>query len=166
MPTDGTYAEFVKVPAANVHPKPSHLTIEEAAALPLAVVTAYRALVTRAALLAGEVAVITGIGGGVAQAALTIAVTLALAAWARGPLLHMRVGPPPSRASNPSALLRDLAVALAKAGTPTRAASGLDPRPQPQALMPPAPIADTISYEPSLAPEMSGMGANYNVRRG
>jgi zinc-binding alcohol dehydrogenase/oxidoreductase len=76
MPTDGTYAEFVKVPAANVHPKPSHLTIEEAAALPLAVVTAYRALVTRAALLAGEVAVITGIGGGVAQAALTIAVNL------------------------------------------------------------------------------------------
>ena len=76
MPTEGTYAEFVKVPAANVHAKPSHLTIEEAAALPLAAVTAYRALVTRAALQSGEVVVITGIGGGVALAALTIAVGL------------------------------------------------------------------------------------------
>ena len=76
MPTEGTYAEFVKVPAANVHAKPSHLTIEEAAALPLAGVTAYRALVTRAALRSGEIVVITGIGGGVALAALTIAVSL------------------------------------------------------------------------------------------
>lgn len=76
MPTEGTYAEFVKVPAANVHAKPSHLTIEEAAALPLAGVTAYRALVTRAALRSGEIVLITGIGGGVALAALTIAVSL------------------------------------------------------------------------------------------
>ena len=76
MPTEGTYAEFVRVPLPNVYPKPSHLSIEEAAALPLAAVTAYRALVTRAALQAGEVVVITGIGGGVALAALTIAVSL------------------------------------------------------------------------------------------
>lgn len=76
MPTQGTYAEFVKVPAANLHAKPSHLTIDEAAALPLAAVTAYRALVTRAALQSGEIVVITGIGGGVASAALTIAASL------------------------------------------------------------------------------------------
>lgn len=76
MPTEGTYAEFVKVPLANIHPKPPHLTMEEAAALPLAAVTAYRALVTRAAVQAGESVVITGIGGGVAVAALTIAVSL------------------------------------------------------------------------------------------
>jgi zinc-binding alcohol dehydrogenase/oxidoreductase len=76
MPTEGTYAEFVKVPAANAYAKPSHLTLEEAAALPLASVTAYRALVTRAAVQAGEIVVITGIGGGVALAALTIAVSL------------------------------------------------------------------------------------------
>lgn len=75
MPTEGTYAEFVKVPVANIHPKPSHLTMEEAAALPLAGVTAYRALVSRTALQAGETVVITGIGGGVAVAALTIAVS-------------------------------------------------------------------------------------------
>jgi NADPH:quinone reductase-like Zn-dependent oxidoreductase len=76
MPTDGTYAEFVKVPATSLHAKPPHLTIEEAAALPLAAVTAYRAVVTRAALQPGEIAVITGIGGGVALAALTIAADL------------------------------------------------------------------------------------------
>jgi NADPH:quinone reductase-like Zn-dependent oxidoreductase len=76
MPTEGTYAEFVKVPAANIYPKPSHLTFEEAAALPLAAVTAYRAIVTRAAVQARETVVITGIGGGVAVAALTIAVSL------------------------------------------------------------------------------------------
>jgi zinc-binding alcohol dehydrogenase/oxidoreductase len=81
MPTEGTYAEFVKVPAANLYAKPSHLTIEEAAALPLAAVTAYRALVTRARLQAGEVVVITGIGGGVALAALTIAVSLGAAVY-------------------------------------------------------------------------------------
>jgi zinc-binding alcohol dehydrogenase/oxidoreductase len=76
MPTEGTYAEFVKVPAANIYEKPAHLTVEEAAALPLATVTAYRAVVTRAALQRGETAVITGIGGGVALAALTHAVSL------------------------------------------------------------------------------------------
>lgn len=76
MPTEGTYAEFVKVPVTNVYPRPSHLTIEEAAALPLAAVTAYRALVTRAGLQPHEIVVITGIGGGVALAALTIAVSL------------------------------------------------------------------------------------------
>lgn len=81
MPTEGTYAEFVKVPVANVYAKPAHLTLEEAAALPLAAVTAYRALVTRAALQAEEVVVITGIGGGVALAALTMAVSLGAIAY-------------------------------------------------------------------------------------
>jgi zinc-binding alcohol dehydrogenase/oxidoreductase len=76
MPTDGTYAEFVKVRAGNLYAKPPHLTIEEAAGLPLAGVTAYRGLVTRAALQPGEIVVITGIGGGVALAALTIAKSL------------------------------------------------------------------------------------------
>jgi NADPH:quinone reductase-like Zn-dependent oxidoreductase len=76
MPTEGTYAEFVKVPATNIYPKPSHLTVEEAAALPLAAVTAFRALTTRAVLQPQEIVLITGIGGGVALAALTIAVSM------------------------------------------------------------------------------------------
>ena len=73
LPVDGTYAEMVRVPAANIHTKPSHLSWEEAAAVPLASVTAYRALVTRARVQAGETVLITGIGGGVATTALVIA---------------------------------------------------------------------------------------------
>lgn len=73
LPVDGTYAEMVVVPAANLHSKPAHLSWEEAAAVPLASVTAYRALVTRARVQAGETVLITGIGGGVATTALVIA---------------------------------------------------------------------------------------------
>ncbi len=73
LPLDGTYAEKVKVPAENLHPKPEGLSWEEAAAIPLASLTAYRALVTRAALQAGETLLITGIGGGVSTFALQIA---------------------------------------------------------------------------------------------
>jgi NADPH:quinone reductase-like Zn-dependent oxidoreductase len=76
LPVDGTYAEMVKVPAANLHAKPSHLSWEEAAAVPLASVTAYRAVATRARVQAGEVVLVTGIGGGVATSALLIATQL------------------------------------------------------------------------------------------
>lgn len=65
VPRDGTFAEYVSVPAENVHEKPAHLSFEEAAALPLAGVTAYRAAFTRGELRAGETVLITGIGGGV-----------------------------------------------------------------------------------------------------
>ncbi|HMH31878.1 MAG TPA: zinc-binding dehydrogenase, partial [Puia sp.] len=53
--------------------KPSHLSLEEAAALPLAGLTAYRALFKRGGLRHGEKVLITGIGGGVAQFALQYA---------------------------------------------------------------------------------------------
>src|SRR5690606_23745806 len=70
----GTYAEYIRVPAAYVYPKPAHLSHEEAAALPLAALTAYRALFPRAGLRAGETVLIHGIGGGVAIYALQMAV--------------------------------------------------------------------------------------------
>jgi zinc-binding alcohol dehydrogenase/oxidoreductase len=76
LPRDGTYAELVKVPATALHGKPAHLSFEEAAALPLASLTAYRALVSRARLQADETVVVTGIGGGVATCALLFAVRL------------------------------------------------------------------------------------------
>ncbi|MBN1866523.1 zinc-binding dehydrogenase [Candidatus Sumerlaeota bacterium] len=69
----GTFAERVAVPAGNVCPKPAHLSFEEAAALPLAHLTAWRMLTTRADLRPGETVLIHGIGGGVALAALQIA---------------------------------------------------------------------------------------------
>ncbi len=65
MPRDGTFAQYVAVPAENVYPKPAHLSMEEAAAIPLAGLTAYRAVVTRGALRSGETVLITGVGGGV-----------------------------------------------------------------------------------------------------
>lgn len=79
MPDPGTFADHVNVPAANLAPQPGNLSCEEAAALPLAGLTAWRALFTRGRLKAGETALITGIGGGVAQFLLRFA----LAAGAR-----------------------------------------------------------------------------------
>ena len=78
LPDNGTYAQFVKVPADHVHPKPSHLSHEEAAALPLGALTAYRALFSRGSLQEGETVLVPGIGGGVA----TFVVQMAKAAGA------------------------------------------------------------------------------------
>jgi zinc-binding alcohol dehydrogenase/oxidoreductase len=73
---DGTHAELIAIPGAYVHPIPDDLTFEEAAAFPLVFETAYRMLVTRARLQAGEWVLVWGIGGGVATAALAIAKAL------------------------------------------------------------------------------------------
>lgn len=74
LPREGTLAELVTVPAVQLAAKPGHLTWEQAAALPLAGLTAYRALFARAGLKPGERVLISGIGGGVALAALQFAV--------------------------------------------------------------------------------------------
>ncbi len=76
LPDDGTFAQFVKVPAENVFPKPSHLSHEEAAAIPLGALTAYRALVTRGGVKEGETVVVPGIGSGVATFVVQIAAAL------------------------------------------------------------------------------------------
>ncbi len=73
---DGTHAELIAVPRAYVHPIPDGLSFEEAAAFPLVFLTAYRMLSTRARLQPGEWALIWGIGGGVATAALAVAKAL------------------------------------------------------------------------------------------
>ena len=72
----GTFAELVTVPAHNVARVPlltPELTWPEAAAFSLVTLTAWRMLVTRAQLKAGETALIWGIGGGVSLTALRIA---------------------------------------------------------------------------------------------
>lgn len=74
LPRAGTLAEKIVVPVQQTAPKPVHLSWEEAAALPLAALTAYRALFTRAELQPGERVLITGIGGGVALMALQLAI--------------------------------------------------------------------------------------------
>lgn len=63
---DGTYAELVAVPGENVLPKPRGWSWEAAAALPLAGVTAHRALFGRGGLRPGERVLVLGAGGGVA----------------------------------------------------------------------------------------------------
>ena len=69
----GTLAEAVRVPQANVYPVPEGVSWVEAAAYPLVHLTAWRMLVTRAAVRPGETVLIWGIGGGVALASLRIA---------------------------------------------------------------------------------------------
>lgn len=72
-PDQGTYAEQIVIPAANVYPKPGRLSWHEAAALPLAGLTAWRALFSRARVQPGETVLVIGIGGGVATFALHLA---------------------------------------------------------------------------------------------
>jgi zinc-binding alcohol dehydrogenase/oxidoreductase len=78
-PDDGTFAEQVRVPAANVFAKPSRFSFEEAAALPLAGLTTWRALFTRGRLRSGETLLVQGAGAGTS----TFAVQFARAAGAR-----------------------------------------------------------------------------------
>ena len=73
---DGTHAELIAIPSENVHPIPEELSFEEAAAFPLVYETAYRMLVTRAGLHAGEWVLVWGIGSGVGSAAFLIAKAL------------------------------------------------------------------------------------------
>ena len=70
MPDQGTFAESICVPATDIAAKPDHLTFEQAAALPLAGLTSWRALVTHGEVKAGQKVLVTGIGGGVATFAL------------------------------------------------------------------------------------------------
>ena len=85
LPDNGTLAQYVKVPVGNLVAKPDFLSFEEAAALPLAGVTAYRASMTRAQVQAGEKVLITGIGGGVALFAFQFAL-------AAGALIYVTSG--------------------------------------------------------------------------
>ena len=66
LPTQGTFAPRIAIPSTHVVEIPSFLTMEQAAAVPLCGLTAYRSLFYRAALQPGERALITGIGAGVA----------------------------------------------------------------------------------------------------
>ena len=71
--SDGGYAEFVAVPGVNIVPKPSQLSWEEAAALPLVTITAWHMLVTRANVQPGEDVLVHAAGSGVGSIAIQIA---------------------------------------------------------------------------------------------
>ena len=73
LPSDGTFAEYVKVQAQHLHHKPAHLDWEHAAAIPLAALTTYRALFTKGKAKKGDKVLITGVGGGTGTFALQFA---------------------------------------------------------------------------------------------
>ncbi|NJO03384.1 MAG: zinc-binding dehydrogenase, partial [Bacteroidia bacterium] len=70
MPTPGTLAEYITVPTHRLHEQPPHLSDEQAAALPLAALTAFRAVFRKGEVATSKKVLITGIGGGVALFAL------------------------------------------------------------------------------------------------
>ena len=70
---DGTFAEYVVVPARNLISKPNFLSFEEAACLPTAWLTAYRMLFTKSGLTKGQTVLIQGASGGVATALIALA---------------------------------------------------------------------------------------------
>ena len=70
MPDDGTFAEYICTPADTVYNKPAHLSFEQAAAIPLAGLTSWRAVVTHAEVQSGQNVLVTGAGGGVATFAI------------------------------------------------------------------------------------------------
>ena len=71
--TNGGYAEYVKAPAVNAIQIPETLSFVDAAAMPIAYLTAWHMLTARAKLRPGEDVLILGVGGGVGSAGLQIA---------------------------------------------------------------------------------------------
>ncbi len=78
LPQNGTFAQFLAIDIAQICKKPNFLSFEQAAAIPLSGLTAFRALFTKANLQKGETVLIAGAGGGTA----TFALLFALAAGA------------------------------------------------------------------------------------
>ncbi len=71
MPVNGTLAEYVVVDEDRLVEKPTFLSFSEAACFPLAGLTAYRACFIKGTITEGSKVLVTGIGGGVAQFALS-----------------------------------------------------------------------------------------------
>jgi NADPH:quinone reductase-like Zn-dependent oxidoreductase len=70
---DGGYAELVKAPAANIVPLPDAISFEAGAAVPLAMVTSWHALIAQAQLRPGQTVLVQAAGSGVGSAAIQIA---------------------------------------------------------------------------------------------
>ena len=81
MPQDGTFAEYCLVPQENIFLKPSHLSSIEASSVPLAGLTAWRALCSKGNCTNGQRVLITGIGGGVSTFAMQIALAKGASVW-------------------------------------------------------------------------------------
>lgn len=78
----GTHAERVAVPRVNLVDKPAELSFEEAACLPVAWLTAYRALFVAGGLRPGGRVLVQGAGGGVATACIVLGAAAGLRVYA------------------------------------------------------------------------------------
>jgi len=76
MPDQGTFAEYICAPAGDVYDKPVHLSWEQSAAVPLAGLTSWRAVVTQAQVKAGQKVLVTAAGSGVSTFAIQWALGL------------------------------------------------------------------------------------------
>ena len=76
MPDQGTFAEYICTPATDVHARPAHLSWEQSAAVPLAGLTSWRAVVTHAEVKKGYKVLVTAAGSGVSTFAILWAVNL------------------------------------------------------------------------------------------
>ena len=103
----GTLAERVAVPRGNLIPKPSNVSFVDAACLPTAWLTAYRMLTTRGRVADAEAVLVQGAGGGVATAAVVLAVALGKRVYAtsREPAKRERIAALGATALEPGARL-------------------------------------------------------------
>lgn len=76
LPDDGCFADYVKVKVEALFSKPDHLNFSDAAAFPLAGVTAYRALFSKGNVKKGDNVLIVGVGSGAATFALQWAISV------------------------------------------------------------------------------------------
>ena len=76
LPEHGTFSDEIYIQEKYLYDAPSHLSDAEAAALPLAGVTAFRSLMKRAKLQHNEKVLINGVGGGVAHFTLLFALAV------------------------------------------------------------------------------------------
>ncbi|MFC4536074.1 zinc-binding dehydrogenase [Sphaerisporangium dianthi] len=89
---DGTFAERVVVPRANLVPKPAAISFEEAACLPTAWLTAYRMLFEKSGLQPGSTVLVQGAGGGVATALIALGRAGGYRVWATSRSEDKRAG--------------------------------------------------------------------------
>jgi len=118
----GTLAERVAVPRYNLVPKPASVSWTDAACLPIAWVTAYRMLVAKGRVGEGDAVLVQGAGGGVATAAVVLAVALGKRVYAtsRDPGKRERIAALGATALEPGARLPErVDVVIETVGAPT-----------------------------------------------
>ncbi|WP_067508008.1 zinc-binding dehydrogenase [Actinoplanes sp. TFC3] len=118
----GTLAERVAVPAANLLPKPAGISFLDAACLPTAWLTAYRMLTTQGRVSEADAVLVQGAGGGVATAAVVLAVAMGKRVYAtsRDPQKRDRIAALGATAVEPGARLPErVGVVIESVGAPT-----------------------------------------------